>query len=44
MSFNIFIRHIDTEHVLCYNEKVKDSIKKVFKPYDKRTDKSEVSF
>lgn len=34
-------QHIDTENVVCLNEKIPDSCQKLFKPWDKRYDVSE---
>lgn len=35
-------RFIDTDNVVCLNEAVDGSIKKIFKPYDKRLDTKDV--
>jgi hypothetical protein len=37
-----FFRHIDTELLKCLNESDHGSIKKIFKPWDKRLDKTTV--
>lgn len=37
-------QYIDIDNSWCLNERVSNSVKKVFKQYDKRLDKTEVNF
>jgi hypothetical protein len=38
----IILRYIDTTRLVCLNEVVENSCKKIFKAYDKKNDKTEV--